>query len=200
MCDEYTKKIVICGTTNRYHIKKLTTDIERNKERVFSKKNNLSQKDFNYDYMLKIIGDLNDYLNNDLPYNNVNNDDLALTKKQIETKINGYKQQDINKNVFDPHTFIDVNVIVLKLFECKCKCHYCLCEIIVMYKYIREHKQWSVDRIDNKYGHNKNNIVISCLECNLNRRCKPESSFLFTKQLIITKQDDTNKYTTEKTI
>jgi len=192
MCDNYTKKIVICGTTNRYHIKKLTTNIEHNKERVFSKKNNLSEKDFNYDYTLNLIGELNNHLNYELPYktNNVNND-ISLTKKQIETKINGYKQQDINKNVFEPHTFIDVNFIVLKLFECKCICHYCSCETIIMYKYIREHKQWSVDRIDNKYGHNKNNIVISCLECNLNRRCKSESSFLFTKQLIITKQDDT---------
>jgi hypothetical protein len=193
MCDENetTKKIAIVGTNNRYHIKKLTTEVEHNKERAFSKKNNLSQKGFNYEYMMEIVCELNDYLNKDLSCNNTNGD-LLLTKRQIETKINGYKQQDILKNIFDANSFIDINIIVLKLFECKCKCHYCSCEIIVVYKYVREHKQWSVDRIDNNYGHNKNNIVISCLECNLNRRCKPESSFLFTKQLIIIKQGNTN--------
>ena len=48
-------------------------------------------------------------------------------------------------------------------------------------------EQWSLDRIDNDIGHYKENVVISCLECNLKRRKTNADAFLFTKQLRIKK-------------
>jgi hypothetical protein len=51
---------------------------------------------------------------------------------------------------------------------------------------VRENKQWTLDRIDNNLGHNEDNVVIACLECNLKRRRTNQSKFLFTKQLKIT--------------
>ena len=67
------------------------------------------------------------------------------------------------------------------------KCHYCACETYLLYEFVREMKQWSLDRINNDIGHNKNNLVISCLECNLKRRRTNKDAFFFTKNLKIVK-------------
>ena len=56
---------------------------------------------------------------------------------------------------------------------------------------VRDPKQWSVDRINNCNGHNKDNIVLSCLDCNLKRRNKNKDSFLFTKQLKVVRDNFT---------
>ena len=60
----------------------------------------------------------------------------------------------------------------------------------ILYEISREMKQWTLDRIDNNIGHNYDNIVISCLDCNLKRRLKNKDSFLFTKQLKLTRIED----------
>ena len=65
------------------------------------------------------------------------------------------------------------------------KCYYCKCFMFILYEFARENKQWSLDRIDNELGHNKDNIVLSCLECNLKKRKIRKESFLFTKNLKI---------------
>jgi len=58
---------------------------------------------------------------------------------------------------------------------------------MLLYKLVREPKQWTLDRIDNEYGHSVDNIVLSCLECNLKRRRTNQNKFVFTKQLKITR-------------
>jgi hypothetical protein len=45
--------------------------------------------------------------------------------------------------------------------------------------------QWTVDRIDNSIGHDIDNIVISCLKCNLQRKTRSADKFAQTKQLVI---------------
>ena len=50
-------------------------------------------------------------------------------------------------------------------------------------------KQWSLERIENQYGHNKENVEIACLSCNLGRRTMYHERYLFTKQLEIIKKD-----------
>ena len=61
--------------------------------------------------------------------------------------------------------------------------------MVVLYDVSREMKQWSVDRIDNNKGHNKDNFHLACLECNLQRRKQSDDKFLFTKQLNIIQKD-----------
>ena len=56
-----------------------------------------------------------------------------------------------------------------------------------MYENVRESKQWTLDRIDNNIGHNKDNVVICCLECNLKRGTIDDKKFKFTKQMRIIK-------------
>ena len=71
------------------------------------------------------------------------------------------------------------------MHSCKLICYYCNQSTLLLYENVREKKQWTLDRIDNDIGHNENNVVIACLECNLRRRRTNTSAFLFTKQLTI---------------
>ena len=89
--------------------------------------------------------------------------------KEIEKKINGYKQQDIEKEMYDKEKFIDMEYILSLLTGCKLKCHYCNESCYIIYNEVLSKTQWTVDRIDNDYGHNKENVVIACLHCNLQR-------------------------------
>ena len=94
------------------------------------------------------------------------------------------KKREINDK------FITLNNIIQLLNESKLKCIYCDENIYIIYKFSRELKQWSLDRIDNNIGHEKDNVVISCLACNLNRKNKNHEKFLYTKQLKIFKSND----------
>ena len=68
----------------------------------------------------------------------------------------------------------------------KCK------ECTKRYSDVREKLQWTLDRIDNKQGHNSDNVLIACLACNLKRKNCNKDSFLFTKQLTIVKREGEN--------
>ena len=57
-----------------------------------------------------------------------------------------------------------------------------------MYDNVREKKQWTLDRLDNDQGHNRDNIVISCLDCNLKKRTMDDNKFKFSKQMRIIKK------------
>jgi hypothetical protein len=59
---------------------------------------------------------------------------------------------------------------------------------MLFYENVREPKQWSLERIDNKEGHNYGNVEIACLSCNIGRRTMYQDRFIFTKQLSIIKK------------
>lgn len=113
------------------------------------------------------------------------NDNIYIT--EIKKKINSYKTQDIKKDKLN--NLINYEETVEKLLESKLKCYYCKDDVIIIYEKIREPKQWTLDRLDNNIGHNKDNTVICCLDCNLKRRVKSHEHFKFTKQLLIKKSD-----------
>lgn len=180
-CQNENKKINILGINNKYQVKKLTGKMIMNKEREIHKIKNSSNQIFTTQNNMDIINDL-------LLENITENGDLF--KKEIENKINGYKNQDVIKNIFDSSIFITFKNILNMLNNCNCKCYYCEKDLQIFYKYVREKSQWSLDRINNDKGHNINNVVISCLECNLKKKRTSEKSFLFTKQLRIVKSDE----------
>jgi hypothetical protein len=180
------KTINITGQNNKYQMKKLTT--ERNtepKKREVSKKWSFDEDNFNYDKQIKIIIDISK-MNLE---NNIDDEITKITVQEINKKICSYKHQDIIKKKLDMESFIDFNCIIDKMIECELKCRYCICEMSVLYDRSREMKQWSVDRIDNDKGHNKDNFHLACLDCNLKRRRRTDEKFLFTKQLSIVKKD-----------
>jgi hypothetical protein len=153
------------------------------KKRIVSKNWKFDIKDLNYDCQLNLIKNIKE--NNYNYYNYIS----KIAQQQIKNKILSYKHQDVIKNNFNEKNFINYNSIIDNLYENKLKCCYCNKEMFILYDISREMKQWSVDRIDNNLGHNLNNYKISCLECNLKKRCRDDNKFLMTKQLKIIKQD-----------
>ena len=143
--------------------------------------------DYNIDKQLELVRELQ--LDGDK--NNTTQKNRFLLS-QIKGKIQGYKTQDIQKNKLDVGKLIDLPYVVNKLIDCGLLCYYCKDPMLVWYKHTRDPKQWSLDRIDNDYGHNKGNVEISCLSCNIKRRCMYHDRFRFTKQLILTKVDNDN--------
>ena len=110
------------------------------------------------------------------------------TKKELHKKINSYKQQDIKKDK-NLDGLISYEELLEKLVLTKLKCYYCRKDVLLLYENNREQKQWTLDRLDNSLGHTKDNVVVCCLKCNLERRCLNDEKFLFTKQMRIIKKN-----------
>jgi hypothetical protein len=112
------------------------------------------------------------------------NDHTQMTVcSQIKVKLRSYKEQDIKKNIYDPSKFITFNYIIAKMKECELMCYYCHQPTNILYEYVREPKQWTVERLDNTYGHNCDNVEIACLTCNVRRKTTFFEKYIHTKKL-----------------
>lgn len=109
--------------------------------------------------------------------------------QQIHAKLYSYKQQDILKKKYSPDSFICMDDVIELLQTCHLQCFYCRNPIKIIYAYVREPTQWSLERLNNDYGHNKENVVIACLSCNIRRRTMLYERYIFTKQMKIHKSD-----------
>lgn len=105
-----------------------------------------------------------------------------LFLQQIKQKLASYKCQDVEKGIIDS-PIIDLSATLQKLCDCSLKCFYCQKDVLLMYEFVREPQQWTLERIDNKYGHTEENTVIACLSCNLRRRTMHPDRYLQTKQM-----------------
>lgn len=112
---------------------------------------------------------------------------IRFLREQIQQKVNGYKYQDLKKQKYNPELFISLSFILDLLLHSNLSCFYCKCPVLLWYEYSREPMQWSVERIDNEFGHNTNNVEIACLSCNLKRRCMYHERYQYTKQIKIVK-------------
>jgi 5-methylcytosine-specific restriction endonuclease McrA len=166
------KKINISGTANRYQIKKLTK--EKKSHELLKNK---SYDEHIYDDQINLIHNLK----NNLIKTHLFQDAFS----SINKKISSYKQQDLIKNVYMIDDFVNFDFVINLLENNNLKCCYCSTDIYILYEFVRDNKQWTLDRIDNDKGHNKDNVVIACLECNLKRRKTNKDAFMFTKQLKI---------------
>ena len=112
-----------------------------------------------------------------------------FVKKELERKIKSYRTQDIKKNKLNEEKLIKIDECIDKLVLSKMKCYYCNEHLLLVYENVREPKQWTLDRIDNNKGHITDNVVISCLDCNLKRRTMDDKKFKFSKQMKIIKKN-----------
>jgi hypothetical protein len=112
------------------------------------------------------------------------------TAQEIRKKIQGYKQQDKHKQMFDAEQFITYAYLLDKMIECQLLCRYCNQPIYLLYDISRENTQWTVDRIDNHVGHNRTNVCLSCLECNLKKRRRSDEKFYFAQRMVLIKCPD----------
>jgi hypothetical protein len=180
--DETNRSISITGTNNRYLIKRANRVKNEVKKREIMNKYNISPVFLNYDIQLQLIKEMHNKLSQDINIHEKN-----LLRQEIERKISSYKQQDLLKNKYNESLFIDLDCILKKIIETDMQCFYCNSQVVVLYEIVRELTQWSVDRINNDEGHNKDNFVIACLNCNIKRRTTNSKKFLFTKQLNLVK-------------
>jgi hypothetical protein len=107
-------------------------------------------------------------------------------RQLISKKVSSYIQQDKKKERTE-ETFITVEETIEKLVCSQMKCKYCNTQIKLLYKVVRDDDQWTLDRIDNDRAHTKDNVIVSCLKCNLKRRRIDKDKFEFTKKLNIVK-------------
>lgn len=165
------KKIVIQGMNNRRQINNLIKP-----KSVQQKKNIIPIEDIYYEAgeQLNIIKNIYSSLS-------------IHIESEIKSKISSYKQQDKHKNVYDENKFIPYEKIISLLEENNCKCFYCGIQLLIFYKHKNDKNQWTLDRIDNNIGHNSDNVVCSCLKCNIQKRDRSHEKFMFTKNLKIQK-------------
>ena len=114
-------------------------------------------------------------------------ENTSLFLSELNHKIQGYKGQDVRKEIHNQPTLIQMMDVLEKLVASQLTCCYCSKPILVLYKNVREPTQWTLDRIDNALGHTRENTCISCLKCNLQRRVMNAEKFSFTKKLKIQK-------------
>jgi hypothetical protein len=111
------------------------------------------------------------------------NSHLLEIHRQINYKIHSYRSQDLKKSLYDESKFVDYTYVMELLREKQLLCFYCREPTSLMYETVREGKQWTLDRIDNSFGHNRGNVEIACLTCNLRRRTMYHERYVFTKQM-----------------
>jgi len=164
------KKIVIKGKRNIDGIKG-----EKKKTRKIT--NNINKKVFNKVSQVEYLNKL---------YLGEKYDGIDFVKKEVERKLSGYKNQDVKKKKLTDK-LISYEECLEKLVISKLKCYYCKTDCLITYENVREQSQWTLDRLDNSIGHEKDNVVICCLKCNLKRRTTDDEKFKFTKQMRIIK-------------
>jgi hypothetical protein len=103
----------------------------------------------------------------------------ASNVNSISKKLSGYKSQDKRRGWIPA---IELNDI-LEILKSNV-CHYCNIKVLIDYETKLHPMQWTLDRIDNNLPHNKDNVVLSCLKCNLEKRKKSMEHFLFPKNII----------------
>ena len=107
----------------------------------------------------------------------------------LKTKQSGYRSQDTIKGLYDSARFVQIDDIIRLLIESNLSCFYCRKWTTLFYENVRDPRQWSLERLYNTEGHNRDNLVIACLECNMRRRTMYHERYIATKQLKVNKLD-----------
>ncbi len=187
-----TKKMFILTNNETDSVKKIKKKEKEKKLRVETNTWGLINEDLLFETQLELLKQINDIINNNNSNKKIFNKHQQLIVSHIKSKICSYKHQDILKKKLNEADFVSFNDVITLLIDSNMKCYYCACETYLLYEIVREMKQWSLDRINNDIGHNNNNLVICCLECNLKRRRTNKDAFFFTKNLKITKKHYNN--------
>jgi 5-methylcytosine-specific restriction endonuclease McrA len=168
------KSINITGKRNIDKINK----VER-PERKDTQSWNFDESFYTYTKQIEIVNNM--YLDNSQEHE-------IILKREIEKKIRGYRNQDMQKKLIDLNKLISLDQTIELLVVSKLKCFYCKDKCSLLYKNIFEKKQWTLDRINNNEGHNHDNVVISCLDCNIKRGDMDSERFKKGKEIRIVRK------------
>ena len=86
------------------------------------------------------------------------------------------------------YKIISLDQVIERLMVSKLNCFYCHGHCELLYRDVLSKKQWTLDRIDNNVGHNHDNVVISCLECNVKRGDMDSERFKRGKEIKIVRK------------
>ena len=109
---------------------------------------------------------------------------IPVLRSHLQQKIAGYKYQDVLKTRWTPQGFVDLDDVLTLLCDCHLACFYCHAPTSVLYKEVRDPRQWTLERINNDLGHVRGNVQIACLTCNLRRRTLYHERYILTKQMV----------------
>jgi|TARA_B110000967_G_scaffold206126_1_gene252108 hypothetical protein len=176
------KTIEIIGKRNIDKLRDIKTP-----ERSISKKWQIDNSYFIHSCQISLINNLYLEDNVNVKYLTGSTDPeinvKTITKREINNKINGYKNQDVRNSVLDTLNIISLEQTIEKLTVSKLTCYYCRDKCLLLYKDTLSKKQWTLDRIVNDKGHNHDNVVICCLECNVKRGDMDSERFKRGKQI-----------------
>ena len=109
----------------------------------------------------------------------------VFVRKQLLSKLQSYKDQDEQQTKElvrrllpseELTTFSNYCKFIQQLFiDTQMQCYYCLQTVSIIYNTTYDSKQWSLDRLNNYHPHVLENVILSCLQCNIRRGC--QSSF-----------------------
>ena len=174
--------------------KKIEMEKER-KKRVVTETNQWIKTELTSEQELEVLQQIktmydsenHEIKNHEKKNNTSESSNITLVLQQLKYKIGGYRNQDIEKNKYCEEKFVSMKHILELLISCNNNCYYCKKPTKILYDFVREPQQWTLDRMDNEFGHNYDNVSIACLQCNLRRKTMYHERYLFTKQMIITK-------------
>jgi hypothetical protein len=178
------KSIKITGTNNRYQMKKVTREngLYKYKSRVLTNGWDPSLYEIETQLnLLSIIKNLISEMGSTSGPLVLCNSTQRLMKTEIENKLSGYHFQDSVKKREGVN--ISFSQTIDKMIETQLFCYYCNTRCNVFYERVREMTQWSFDRIDNSLCHSVDNVVLSCLKCNLERKTRNSKKFKDTKDM-----------------
>ena len=169
--DGSIKKILIVETTKKIKIEK-------------PKKKRIVTQSINWENAIQELEKMDDEISIEETIDPADDNHLCkLLLQQIKKKISSYLAQDRNKKKVDVELFVNVQDVINLFKTSKMICYYCKERVQIMYEYVREPKQWTLERLDNDFGHNRNNVTIACLRCNLRRRTMAKERYLQTKEM-----------------
>ena len=120
----------------------------------------------------------------------INDVKQQILHREINYKLSGYKRQDLDKKLYEKEKFVTFSFVWSILHKSR-DCFYCKEPVKLLYEISRDPKQWTLERINNAYGHNIDNVVISCLSCNIRRRTMYFEKYRFTRQTKFVKHNET---------
>ena len=166
-------KIIIIN--NEKQTKKVKTEKPK-KKRIITQNNN-------WEEALKELEEIEEQNIEAIVENNRLRPVSKILLKQIKSKICGYAGQDRLKKLYNPEQFVNLQDVLHLFKTSEMTCYYCKEKTQLMYEYVREPKQWTLERMNNSFGHNRDNVVISCLSCNIRRRTMASEKYVLTKEL-----------------
>tara|TARA_B110000967_G_C18741214_1_gene487833 strand:- start:283 stop:798 length:516 start_codon:yes stop_codon:yes gene_type:complete len=169
-------------------LKSITIKGKHNQDKLFNASKphkrdsvaNIDKKWFERKHQIELVNSL---------YLNITHQIEKLGTDELKKKLRSYKVQDDKRSNYNEKLFVTSHGVLEQLVMCKLKCFYCECNLSLLYQDVRQNDQWTLDRIDNTLGHNYNNIVISCLKCNLKRRTMDMNTFKQYRVVNVKKQN-----------